>query len=202
MDGLVKLSHRLAQVDGRCATEVVTTPGTIMVRPEFSLIKGCHGLIAGSASISQPSRPGEPAQTLAETVAGRIREQVISGMLTPGGHLSEQALSEEMQVSRNTLREVFRIPTKEGLLRYEANRGVCVSTPSMSTIIDTYRVRRLRRPIPVIQALNACAPLSRGPGLARRRQRRHRLPRADLAGIAADLRPLQHPEFLHDPFID
>ncbi|MBP2550614.1 DNA-binding GntR family transcriptional regulator [Neorhizobium galegae] len=82
-------------------------------------------------------------QTLAETVADRIREQVVSGRLTPGSHLSELALSEEMQVSRNTLREVFRLLTKEGLLRHEANRGVFVATPSMATIMDIYRVRRM-----------------------------------------------------------
>ncbi len=87
---------------------------------------------------SQPA-----SRTLAEAVAGRMREQVISGRLTPGSHLSELALSEEMQVSRNTLREVFRILTKEGLLRHEANRGVFVTTPSMSMIIDIYRVRRI-----------------------------------------------------------
>jgi DNA-binding GntR family transcriptional regulator len=84
----------------------------------------------------------EPSPTLAETLAGRIREQVISGRLVPGSHLSEQTLSDELQVSRNTLREAFRQLTKEGLLRYEANRGVFVTTPSMSTIVDIYRVRR------------------------------------------------------------
>lgn len=84
-----------------------------------------------------------PTQTLAETVAARIRDKVISGRLTPGSHLSELALSEELQVSRNTLREVFRLLTKEGLLRHEANRGVFVSTPSISTIMDIYRVRRM-----------------------------------------------------------
>ena len=55
MDALVKLPHCRAQVDGRCVTEVVTTAGTIMVRPELVLIKGRHGLIAGGASISQPA---------------------------------------------------------------------------------------------------------------------------------------------------
>ncbi|MET3586899.1 DNA-binding GntR family transcriptional regulator [Pseudorhizobium tarimense] len=81
--------------------------------------------------------------TVAESVAASIRERVISGVLVPGSHLSESHLTEDLQVSRNTLREVFRLLTKEGLLRYEANRGVFVSTPSMSTIIDIYRVRRL-----------------------------------------------------------
>ncbi|KQZ62102.1 hypothetical protein ASD54_22375 [Rhizobium sp. Root149] len=55
MDALVKLPHCRAQVDGRCETEVVTTAGTIMVRPELGLIKGRQGLIAGGASISQPA---------------------------------------------------------------------------------------------------------------------------------------------------
>lgn len=85
----------------------------------------------------------EPAQTLAESIADKIRERVISGWLTPGSHLSEVALGEELGVSRNTLREVFRLLTKEGLLRHEANRGVFVSTPSMATIIDIYNVRRM-----------------------------------------------------------
>lgn len=84
-----------------------------------------------------------PAQPLAEMVADRIRQKVVSGELSPGEHLSEVALSEELQVSRNTLREVFRLLTKEGILRHEANRGVFVATPSISTIIDIYRIRRL-----------------------------------------------------------
>lgn len=82
-------------------------------------------------------------QPLAEVVADRIRQKVVSGELSPGEHLSEVALSEELQVSRNTLREVFRLLTKEGILRHEANRGVFVATPSISTIIDIYRIRRL-----------------------------------------------------------
>lgn len=81
--------------------------------------------------------------TLAESVAASIRERVISGRLTPGSHLSEASLSEELQVSRNTLREVFRILTKEGLLRHEANRGVFVTIPGMPAIVDIYRIRRL-----------------------------------------------------------
>lgn len=101
--------------------------------------QGDETAVSGATS---STRTGEPVQTLAETVAARIREQVISGRLTPGSHLSELTLSEELQVSRNTLREVFRILTKEGLLRYEANRGVFVAIPGMSTIIDIYRVRR------------------------------------------------------------
>lgn len=177
------------------------------------------------------SRASEPVQTLAETVSQRIREKVISGMLTPGSHLSEQALSDELQVSRNTLREVFRLLTKEGLLRYEANRGVFVSTPSMATIIDIYRVRRSIECPTLAQA----HPLHPGVSRMRAAVEDARLRRdakdwlgvgsADIAfhsaiveladsprlsgfyaQISLELRLvfglLRDPEFLHGPFID
>ncbi|MGG7516374.1 GntR family transcriptional regulator [Allorhizobium undicola] len=81
--------------------------------------------------------------SLAERLAGQIRDRLIAGELTPGQRLSEAALSARLDVSRNSLREAFRLLTKDGLLRHEANRGVFVSTPSMASIIDIYRVRRL-----------------------------------------------------------
>lgn len=48
-------------------------------------------------------------QTLAVTIAETIRYKITVGELTPGQRLSEAALSEELDISRNTLREVFRV---------------------------------------------------------------------------------------------
>lgn len=94
-------------------------------------------------NIEPTSGSAEAGQTVTELTAARIRERVISGTLSPGSHLSEATLCEELQISRNTLREVFRLLTKEGVLRHEANRGVFVTTPSISTIIDIFHIRRL-----------------------------------------------------------
>lgn len=80
---------------------------------------------------------------LAEETATRLRQDITSGGLPPGSRLSETRLAQQLGVSRNTLREVFRLLTREGLLRHEPNRGVFVATPSMATIIDIYRLRRL-----------------------------------------------------------
>ncbi|KPF44640.1 GntR family transcriptional regulator [Rhizobium sp. AAP43] len=80
---------------------------------------------------------------LAPRLAEAIRDKLIAGELKPGQRLSEAALSADLDVSRNSLREAFRLLTKEGLLRHEPNRGVFVSTPSMASIIDIYRVRRM-----------------------------------------------------------
>ena len=80
---------------------------------------------------------------LAEETASRLRNDIIGGTLPPGQRLSETRLAADLGVSRNTLREVFRLLTREGLLRHEPNRGVFVAVPSMATIVDIYRVRRL-----------------------------------------------------------
>ena len=89
--------------------------------------------------------PQLPANTLSlnERTADLIRSKIVKGEFSPGQRLSEAALSQSLAISRNTLREVFRVLTKEGLVRHAPNCGVSVAIPSMASIIDIYRVRRL-----------------------------------------------------------
>ena len=105
-----------------------------------------------------PSRhfpPRTTATSLTDTVANTVRLMLIQGELRAGQRLSEAALSQQLDISRNTLREVFRILIKEGLLHHEPNRGVSVVVPSIADIIDIYRVRRLIE----CQALEKAWPL-------------------------------------------
>ena len=81
--------------------------------------------------------------SLAEDIAARLREQLAQGDMRPGQRLSEAKLAAELSISRNTLREVFRLLTREGILRHTPNRGVFVETPSMASTLDIFRVRRL-----------------------------------------------------------
>ncbi len=98
---------------------------------------------------------------LAEKVVSRIREMLIEGDLAPGEKLSEQQVASQFGISRNTLREVFRLLTSQGLLTYIPNRGVFVAAPNEASVIDIYRVRR------VIQ-IGAVRAASRGhPALVR-----------------------------------
>ena len=95
--------------------------------------------------MTQPGdpRPAASALSLGERVAEQLRRQITQGEFAPGQRLSEQALSDDLAISRNTLREVFRVLTKDGLLKHVPNRGVFVAVPSIASIIDIYRVRRL-----------------------------------------------------------
>jgi DNA-binding GntR family transcriptional regulator len=116
----------------------------------------------------------DTTSALAPRLAEQIRDKLIAGELKPGQRLSEPGLSADLSVSRNSLREAFRLLTKEGLLRHEPNRGVFVSSPSMASIIDIYRVRRLIE----CQALAKAYP--HHPAVARMREA------VELAKVARD----------------
>ena len=106
----------------------------------------------------------EDETSLVALTAGKIRARLIAGELPPGHKLSEAAMAAELGVSRNTLREVFRLLTSQRLITYIPNRGVFVASPDESAVIDIYRVRL------VIQrgAVEAAAPGH--PALARMRE--------------------------------
>ena len=87
--------------------------------------------------------PTDAPQTLSERSAELIRQKITQGEFAPGQRLSEQALADSLGISRNTLREAFRMLTKDGLVKHAQNRGVFVAIPTIASIIDIYRVRRL-----------------------------------------------------------
>lgn len=82
-------------------------------------------------------------ESLSERVVGELRARITQALFAPGQRLSEQALAHDLGVSRNTLREAFRVLAKDGLVKHAPNRGVFVAVPSIASIIDIYRVRRL-----------------------------------------------------------
>ena len=85
----------------------------------------------------------EDSNSRADQAAERLRRLLIAGDLVPGQRLSESAISERLGVSRNTLREAFRMLTHERLLVHKPHAGVIVAVPSLASIIDIYRVRRM-----------------------------------------------------------
>ncbi|SCK40887.1 GntR family transcriptional regulator [Streptomyces sp. WMMB 322] len=79
----------------------------------------------------------------AERVAGILRERIAQGFFLPGVRLSEERIGNALGVSRNTLREAFRLLTHERLLVHRLNKGAFVRVLSAADIADIYRVRNL-----------------------------------------------------------
>lgn len=80
-------------------------------------------------------------RSLATKVAADFTHMLIAGEFAPGEKLSEQQIAGRFGISRNTLREVFRILASRGLLCQIPNRGAFVAAPDAASIIDIYRVR-------------------------------------------------------------
>ncbi|MGW9399816.1 GntR family transcriptional regulator [Streptomyces sp. NPDC055642] len=79
----------------------------------------------------------------AERVADILRSRIAEGYFPPGTRLSEDSIGGALGVSRNTLREAFRLLTHERLLVHELNRGVFVRVLTVEDVEDIYRTRRL-----------------------------------------------------------
>ena len=92
--------------------------------------------------VGRPTRRLLPLPSQAERVAELLREAVIDGDHPPGRRLSEERLCEELGVSRNTLREAFRLLVRERLVVHQMHRGVFVTLPTTEDVRDLFRARR------------------------------------------------------------
>jgi DNA-binding GntR family transcriptional regulator len=79
----------------------------------------------------------------AERVAAILRSRISEGYFLPGARLAEDTIGSALGVSRNTLREAFRLLSHERLLIHELNRGVFVRTLTVEDVVDLYRMRVL-----------------------------------------------------------
>ncbi|MDS1270146.1 GntR family transcriptional regulator [Lipingzhangella sp. LS1_29] len=90
----------------------------------------------------------------AERIAEILRGQITAGAVAPGERLAEEQIRTALGVSRNTLREAFRLLGHERLLVHEFGRGVFVAMPTERDVRDLYRARRALE----IGALRECTP--------------------------------------------
>ena len=81
--------------------------------------------------------------SVADQVAGILRQKVLNGEFRPGTSLQEIPLAESLGVSRNTMREAMRILSLEGLLQRSIHRGIAVAQLSLKDVHEIYHVRRV-----------------------------------------------------------
>jgi DNA-binding GntR family transcriptional regulator len=79
----------------------------------------------------------------AELIAERLRSLIMEGALQPGAKISEGDFTQALRVSRNTLREAFRLLAHERLLVHQLNQGVFVRRLDASDVVDLFAVRRV-----------------------------------------------------------
>lgn len=80
---------------------------------------------------------------LVDEVAQVLRERIYSGSYALGEQLRQEALAEDLDVSRTPLREALRILENEGLLHSEPGRGVRVVSADRKKLLAAYQLREM-----------------------------------------------------------
>jgi len=93
-------------------------------------------------------------QTVAAMTLDAIRDGILHGNYAEGEPLRQDALADELGVSRIPIREALRQLEAEGLVTFNPHRGAVVSTLSLAEIEEVFELRTtieadlLRRAVP------------------------------------------------------
>jgi DNA-binding GntR family transcriptional regulator len=81
--------------------------------------------------------------TAQQFVLSELRRAITAGRLRPGTAIRQDAVAEELGVSRVPLREALKTLQGEGLVSYQAHRGYFVESLSLDDLREAYRIRQL-----------------------------------------------------------
>lgn len=80
-------------------------------------------------------------KTAVELVLEELRSRILSGELAPGSPLRQEALADELGVSRIPLREAIRLLSSEGLVDVLPHKGAYVSMLSRDEVQEFFDLR-------------------------------------------------------------
>ncbi|HLS51590.1 MAG TPA: GntR family transcriptional regulator, partial [Burkholderiaceae bacterium] len=83
----------------------------------------------------------DDGQTLSDTIAEKLRENIASGRLAPGSRLRLEELRNRFGVSLSPLREALSRLSAEGYVESEGRRGYSVAPVSSSNLTEVTRLR-------------------------------------------------------------
>ena len=90
-------------------------------------------------SVTVPPRPHR-RRNLSDAVADHIREGILAGRLRPGARIDQDAIAEELGVSRLPVREALITLDQEGLIENIPRRGAYVQRLERDDILDHYQL--------------------------------------------------------------
>ena len=89
---------------------------------------------------SLPPRAPTSHPSLKESAADYLREQILTGRLTPGTKIDQDEISEALGISRLPVREALIELANEGLVDAVPRRGAFVASLERADIVDHYRI--------------------------------------------------------------
>jgi DNA-binding GntR family transcriptional regulator len=101
---------------------------------------------------------GRVAAPLREQVVTLVRDAILGFRLQPGQRLVERELTEQLGVSRATVREVLRQLVAEGLVTVVPQRGAVVAAVSAEDAADIYEMRAALEALAVRRFVERASP--------------------------------------------
>jgi DNA-binding GntR family transcriptional regulator len=95
--------------------------------------------------------------SLVDLIAGRLRQQILSGALAPGERLIEEQITSRFGISRAPLREALRLLAQQGLVEHLPRRGTRVITLSGQDAHELFELRDVLERFAMSKAL-PCGP--------------------------------------------
>ncbi|MFA0888420.1 MAG: GntR family transcriptional regulator [Synergistales bacterium] len=83
-----------------------------------------------------------------------IKDAIDGGVLKTGEPLSENRLSQEIEISRTPIREALRVLAQEGYVRIVPAKGAFVSEVSLEDLKEIYDIRKLLEPFAAVSAVH------------------------------------------------
>jgi DNA-binding GntR family transcriptional regulator len=81
------------------------------------------------------------APSLVEATTRRLRDEILSGALTPGERIIEEQICQRFSISRAPVRESLRLLAQQGLVEHLPRRGARVATWSDEDIRQLFEIR-------------------------------------------------------------
>lgn len=97
--------------------------------------------------------PNDAPLTKAGYAAHQLREQILSGTLTPGERLRVEQLTQDLSMSPTPIREALRVLQAEGLITQRPHHGMVVANPSADDFQEICGLRVMLEPLAVERAV-------------------------------------------------
>jgi DNA-binding GntR family transcriptional regulator len=146
--------HPASDPAGRESASTRAAKGTVAA-PAKAGKRSAMAVVVDAPAVRPKGLPIQ-RQTLTGMTLDALRERILHGVYPEGEPLRQDALGQELGVSRIPVREALRQLEAEGLVTFSPHRGAVVSTLSLGEIEEVFELRAqieldlLRRALPQI----------------------------------------------------
>jgi DNA-binding GntR family transcriptional regulator len=102
--------------------------------------------------------PGIKRHTVTSSVAEELRRRIVSGEYAGGEQIRQEAVADELGVSRIPIREALLQLESEGLVVIHTHEGAVVASLSPEDAIDLFEARMILESMLVKKAIEAATP--------------------------------------------